>query len=347
MKKAGPLFSLMLICCCFLASCRSTSKSISDISQADDHDDFVIAFGSCDDEDRKNHLWDEVLAADPNLWLWGGDIIYADTEDMQEMQQKYNKQLKDSLYLALVKQTEIMGTWDDHDYGVNDGGAEYPMKKEAQQLLLDFLGVSKESKQRNREGVYTSKVFKTTSGSIKVIVLDTRYFRSPLTKSKDPGKRYHPGVGTLLGESQWLWLSEELKSSEASFNIILSSIQMLSGEHGFETWANFPAEQQRFFNLLKTSKAKNVIVLSGDRHISEFSAKAVKDLPLLIDFTSSGLTHAYRDFKGEPNMYRMGYVVPTESFGVLRLNLKTNRVLFQMIGDGNVVLQSHQRFYEK
>ena len=345
MKTRYRCFGFALILTGILGSCSGLQLSTPEDAKTTQRYDFVIAFGSCDDEDRENYLWDEVLSVQPDLWIWGGDNIYGDTEDMEVMERKYQKQLSDSLYQQLIASTQVMGTWDDHDYGVNDGGEEYPMKKESQQLLLDFLGVAKDSEQRTREGAYASRTFQTTHGGVKVIVLDTRYFRSPLQKSKDTSRRYDAATGTILGESQWTWLEDELTNSAADFNVIVSSIQVLSSEHGYEKWANFPDEQDRLFELLKSTRAKNIIILSGDRHISEFSGKVIEKRPLLVDFTSSGLTHAYRDFKGEPNSYRLGKVIHTESFGVLRFDFQKNLVEFQMIGDNSKVLQSRHQQY--
>ena len=150
----------------------------------------------------------------------------------------------------------------------------------------------------------------------------------------------------LLGEQQWKWLEEQLNSSEARFNVIVSSIQFLSGEHGFECWANFPNEVSRMQEIIVNSGAEGVIILSGDRHISEFSRKSLPGLSYpLLDFTSSGLTHAYRGYTGEPNSYREGEVVSTESFGWLTLNLETGQALMQMRGDeGQVFQQLKQRY---
>ncbi|MDX1315546.1 MAG: alkaline phosphatase D family protein, partial [Eudoraea sp.] len=186
-------------------------------------------------------------------------------------------------------------------------------------------------------------------GKVRIIILDTRYFRSRLIPDTLTQKRYTPdlsGQGTVLGEVQWKWLEEQLNSSEARFNVIVSSIQFLSGEHGFECWANFPNEVTRLEQMIAESGARGVIILSGDRHISEFSQKSISGLSYpLVDFTSSGLTHAYRGFKGEPNTYRVGEVVSTESFGWLTLNLETGEVLMQMMGDGGQVLQELKQGY--
>ena len=168
---------------------------------------------------------------------------------------------------------------------------------------------------------------------------------------KDPSgeKRYIPneyGAGTVLGEAQWAWLEQELDESDADFNVLVSSIQLLSGQHGFESWGNFPHEADRLIRTIGSSGARGVFVLSGDRHISEFSRREPESLPYaLVDFTSSGLTHAYRSFKGEPNPDRLGEVVSEESFGVVLLDFQNREATFQMRADGNAILQEITQKY--
>lgn len=312
--------------------------------------EFVIAFGSCNRQDEPNHLWDDVVANNPAVWVWGGDNIYSDTDNVREMRKDYEEQRYQDGYKEVRKSMDVIGTWDDHDYGLNDGGREWKMKDQAQELFLNFLEVPKNDPRRDQKGVYYAKTYQTVQGSVKIILLDTRYFRSPLTKNLgDDGKRFMPnpsGMGTILGDQQWTWLEEELNNSTASFNIIVSSIQFLSNKHGFETWGNFPSEVEKMMDLIKTSNAQRVIMLSGDRHISEFSQINLSDLSYpLIDFTSSGLTHTYEAFSGEENPYRVGEVITEKSFGLLRLNLKNHRASMQMIGDGNRVLNQLEQAY--
>lgn len=314
-----------------------------------DTTNFVIAFGSCNKQNVENVLWKEVIKNNPDVWVWGGDNIYADTDNMEKMAKMYQQQLQQKGYKELTNQTKVIATWDDHDYGKNDAGVEFHKKDEAQQLFLDFINVPKDSPRRKQKGVYNAHSFETPNGSIKIIALDTRYFRTALTKSKIKGRRYEASTDTkssMLGEAQWKWLENELNNSTAQFNIIVSSIQFLSSEHGFEKWANFPDEVTKMKQLVIDSKAKNVIFLSGDRHLSEFSKTKVEELAYpLIDFTSSGLTHAYTKYKYEPNQYRFKDVVSTISFGVLKINTKTKTVLFQMRGTDNKILQQFLQKY--
>ena len=330
-----------------MVSCSSKKKAVENKAVKAD---FVLAFGSCNRVDLPNLLWDDVLNAKPDVWVWGGDNIYADTDDMVALRAMYNEQKEQSIYKKLVERTDILGTWDDHDYGLNDGGVEFKAKDASQQEFLNFMDVPESSPLRKRQGVYNSKKYEVDGHTINIIILDTRYFRTKLTPDTETKKRVRPneyGVGTMLGAAQWGWLEKELNDSKADFNIIVSSVQYLSNEHGFETWGNFPHEVDKLANIILDSKARGVIILSGDRHISEFSSTKITGMEYpLIDFTSSGLTHAYRGFTGEPNKYRVGEVVFTESFGILDFNFEAKKVDFKIVGDNGIVLEEIEQVYE-
>ena len=331
-----------------LIGCKNIKKNTSNI-QTTIENEFTIAFGSCNNQHKYNPFWEEIQQNNPNVWVWGGDIIYSDTNDMKVLEKNYNIQKNNPEYTEFRKNVEVIGTWDDHDYGLNDGGIEYSKKAESQQLFLDFIDVSKNDKRRKREGIYNSKEYKVGKNSIKFITLDTRYFRTTLTPDKNSNKRYKPSLdpeNSMLGETQWKWLENELNTSNANFNVIVSSIQFLSAEHGYESWGNMPNEVEKLENLLLKTNAKNTIILSGDRHISEFSKKEVEGLPYpLIDFTSSGLTHSYSSFTGEPNKYRVKNVVSVLNYGILKFNFSTNNVLMEIRGKDNVIIESYLQNY--
>lgn len=285
----------------------------------------TIAFGSCDKQDEPQNFWTEIVAQHPDLWIWLGDIIYADTEDMQAMQQMYQKQKDNPYYQQLHNAARIIGVWDDHDYGVNDGDKTYPKRVESKALLLDFLDVPQDAPVRVHEGAYQSYTFGPKGKRVKVILLDGRYFRDPLEKGEgDNTRRYLPNAnGDMLGEAQWQWLEQELTNSDAQIHLIGSGIQVLSAEHPFEKWANFPAARQRLLDLLVKTKPAQAILLSGDRHTSEISKMNLPGLGYpLYDITSSGLTHAYTgaNANDEPNQYRVGKVLPAKNYTVLKID---------------------------
>lgn len=336
--------SLLLL----LVSCEKRSAKIQE--QNDQRtNDFTISFGSCNNQYISNQMWDPILLNKPDLFLWLGDIIYCDTYDMQVMKNSYQKMKNDTNYINFKETVPVLGTWDDHDYGLNDGGAAYSKKDSVQQIFLDFFDADANDQRRKQRGIYFSRAYQIGESWINVIMLDTRYFRSELTQDPEGKKRYIPNTddkGTMLGEEQWNWLEEVLNNSKANFNVIVSSIQFLSDQHGFETWGNMPNEVRKMKEVLVKTKAKGVIILSGDRHLAEISKVSVEGMAYpLIDFTSSGMTHSYTSYSGEVNPYRVSEVVSQKNFGILRFDLKKNEVSMEIRGEENQLFQSYIQKY--
>lgn len=169
----------------------------------------VITFGSCNKVDKPQTMWLDIAANNPNLWIWLGDIIYADTTNMRALANHYKRLKVTPGYKQLRKNTQIIGVYDDHDYGANDAGKGLPNKKGSQQCLLDFLDVPYREPVRRQEGAYQSYLFGKGEHQIKIIVMDTRYFRDTLIPDPDPNHRYIPNMeGDILGEAQWQWLEQ-------------------------------------------------------------------------------------------------------------------------------------------
>jgi len=275
----------------------------------------VIAFGSCNKHDAPQPMWSFIKNQNPDLWIWLGDNIYGDTEDMVIMNQKYNYQLRKATYQNFIKDVPVIGVWDDHDFGKNNAGFEFAAKKESQRLMLNFFNVPQNAPQRKQDGVYSAYTFGEDNKKVKVILLDSRYFREA-PKSN----------GTILGETQWLWLENELQNNDATITIIGNGIQVIPAEHRFEKWQNFPNERDRLFELIEKSNLTNVVLISGDRHIGEISKMKIGERKqALYEVTSSGLTHSYALHNGkEPNQHRLGKIVSDKNYGLIKIDWNTN-----------------------
>ncbi|MDP6037216.1 MAG: alkaline phosphatase D family protein [Candidatus Latescibacteria bacterium] len=275
-----------------------------------------IAFGSCARLDLPQPIWHSVVDWKPNVFVTLGDIIYADTEDMAEMQNAYDKMNMVSGFRNLRAACPVVGIWDDHDYGENDAGASYAKREEAQQIFLDFLGEGEDTERRKTPGIY-DVMYLGPDNRIQLILLDTRFFRSRWVKDRVTKMRYRPVYNSekkMLGETQWEWLETQLEQP-ADFRIVASGIQIVNDEHGYECWGNFPMERDRLFKLIQKTKASGVLFISGDRHFSELSVMdGGVDYPMY-DFTSSGMTHSAVDGIKAPNNKRVG-----KAFGELNFS---------------------------
>ena len=278
-----------------------------------------IAFGSCGHQIGEQFIWNSVVAMDPQLWIWLGDNIYGDTEDMEVLRRKY-QQLGDNYNYQLLKaKCPVIATWDDHDYGVNDGGKNYPKKAESQKVFLEFFEEPSGSPRWKQEGIYTSYEYGPTDQQVKVILLDQRYHRD------DPDTD-----GDVLGEVQWKWLEDEFRNSTAKVVLVGSSFQFVSNKHPFETWGHFPSARERMLKLIKDTGVKGVIFLSGDRHFAEISKLERDDLSYPIyDYMCSGLTHA-NNLMIEKNPHRMkGKTYYHRNFGMILFNWEEQTVTLQ------------------
>ncbi|GJM85410.1 hypothetical protein PR202_ga01856 [Eleusine coracana subsp. coracana] len=245
-------------------------------------------------------------------------------EEGEEIRQRglipSNRTVEIDLTIIIVHYNlQVIGTWDDHDYGLNDAGKELNGKLFTQRLLLDFLDEAQDSPRyihrnttRKQAGVYTSYMFGPEGKRVKVnllcldslniskymevydstelqvILLDTRYHRDPLLSD-----------GTILGDPQWQWLERELHGPQSEITIIGSSIQVVSNLSGttgplfyVESWGRFPRERERLFRLIDSSKRNGVIFISGDVHFGEIARFDCGAQYPLYDVTSSGLTQS-------------------------------------------------------
>ena len=244
-----------------------------------------IAFGSCANEKRKDQpVWDAINRLDPQLFIFTGDNVYADSGDPAVLRTSYEKFASVPGFAALRENCPILATWDDHDYGLNDGGAEWEGKQAAKDAFMEFFRTPADSPLRSREGIYDAKVFGPEGRRLQVILLDTRWFRGPLERlgkeehsklKKEKGPWNGPyleatdSTSTMIGEDQWKWLAAQLKVP-AELRLIVSSIQVVPLDHGWEKWGNLPRERQRLLELVRDN-ATGVIFLSGDRHTADIS----------------------------------------------------------------------------
>jgi len=313
-----------------------------------------IQFGSCGHQDKNIPIFNAINKEQGDFFIFLGDNIYGDTNDMDVLADKYQRLGGKPGFKTLKAQTPIIAMWDDHDYGQNDAGKEYPHKEQSRQIMLNFWGEPANSARRTRsDGIYTSYMYGENEQTIQVIMPDLRWNRDALnhvgeleyyTKRKLNNQGpYSPSEvkgASMLGEAQWQWLEQELKKP-AAIKLIASSLQLLPDFTGWESWANFPEDRNRLFALIKKHKVNGVVIISGDTHWGEISKYQQNlDYPL-IEMTSSGLTEKWKDVS--PNKHRVGNFTHNVNYGDLSIDWQQidPTISLKLKGiDGEVIMQS-------
>jgi alkaline phosphatase D len=297
-----------------------------------------IAFGSCAESGKPQPVWGAVLARKNDLFVFLGDNIYGDSRDMSVLSAKYAELAAQPGFARLRETTPLAATWDDHDFGENDGGGDYPMKEASRLVFLDFWREPADSPRRQRDGIYASYLFGEPGRRVQLILPDLRYNRTAMTPRDLGGISYQawaekqvaagkplPGPyqrnpdhdATMLGERQWQWLERQFEVP-AEVRLFGSSVQVLADFTGWEGWANFARDQQRLIDLIRRKKAGGVLFLSGDIHYSELSKLDVNVPYPLWDLTSSGLTEEWR--VPTPNSNRSSEVIADANFGYVDID---------------------------
>ncbi len=237
-----------------------------------------FAFASCNHQTDAQPLWKEMISDAPDLFVWGGDNIYANSKNPDDIRASYQVQNQNEDYQFFKAMTPIIGTWDDHDYGYNNGNGSFAAKRKSQEYLLDFLEEPKVSSRRIQDGIHTSYTFGEGAHKIKFILIDNRFF-----KDVDP-------FAPFLGQAQWTWLEREIAGSDAAINFIVSGLSVLSAPLPWsEEWADYPVEQARLLYLIQKARLKGVMFLTGDKHFASiFNGMGH------LEFLSSGMTHNVR-----------------------------------------------------
>lgn len=255
-----------------------------------------IAFGSCNNQNQRQPLWKDLMVTKPDLWIWGGDNIYADWERNYNIKASYEKQKNHPDYKAFAKKTPIIGIWDDHDFGRNDATGRFPEKVENQKHLLDFLGEPKDSPRRAQEGIYTSYEFGEEGKRVKVILLDGRYFKG--LEADAP----------VLGTRQWEWFENELKNSTAQIHLIMTGLSIFSPVLPYsEEWWHWPVEVKRMRKLMEDHRPQGTVFLTGDKHFASIFRSYGQ-----LEFIASGMTHVI----DRRAWWYLGRKYPTTYFGL-------------------------------
>lgn len=321
-KKALPAFIAVLGAMLLIACSAPSNIKDSSISR--------IAFGSCAGDWVEQPIWKAIAGENPELYISLGDAIYADWDGEKlvevtpaSLKEKWNGLARRPEFAKLKKTVPMIATWDNHDYGSHDLGADFEFKEDSKAIFLEFWDEPRNSMRYRTPGIYADYFYGREGRRIHIILLDTKSFR---TKTE------------LLGVQQWQWLEEQLVQP-ADLRLIVSSTQIIPNEKGMDEWGNYPRERQALFDLSETEAFGTVVLLSGNVHFAEISEKHG-----LTELTSSGLTKANINsvYAAAENSYRIAGPVIQPNFGTLEIDWEKSKLLMSIISESGTVQLQHK-----
>lgn len=270
-----------------------------------------VCFGSCYvPQFEAGAVWDAIRLSEPDAFLALGDNVYQSEEngrpELLELRDAYSMLAGDAWFGALRRVTPVLPTWDDHDYGLNDAGAEFSSRLQSEALFKQVWAVTPDDPRAIRDGVYFHRTVGVDGQRTQLILLDARYFRT---------------AETMLGEAQWCWL-EDVLAEPADIRILASSIPVLSEARDGETWNKWPEERERLVRRL--DQAGPTVIVSGDSHFgAHYERREGLSRPLK-ELTSSSLSFpmpegAWQD-PGPKDAARIGAAWYPANFGAVAID---------------------------
>ena len=179
-------------------------------------------------------------------------------------------------------------TWDDHDYLYNDADGNDPQKLLAKKAFLEYIptvDITPSRMEGPRAGIWQ----KFRYAQAEFYLLDTRYNRGVrryfgLEKKMVKRLSRYTEIDrellvspSMLGNEQFFWLLDSIKSSDAKWKfIITSSLWNREGTKTADSWNDFPEERDLLEDILSDilkdhkqsglTDGERIILISGDIH---------------------------------------------------------------------------------
>lgn len=319
-----------------------------------------VVFGSSMDQDQPQPLWSAIAAVNPDLFVYVG-----------EQNRKLNK-IPD--YRNIREKVPFLAIW--NDQGAPLAVADNESSRAEFSKYWTYI---RTTLPKNQKALYHSKIIGSKKQTLQVILLDTRSDRSELKINPDDQKEIRTPIivvptsadsttnATLttptnetkalivqqpkpfladddknkhfLSDEQWNWLENELRKP-ATFRLLVSPIQVIANDHQFEKWGNFPRERERLLNLLKSTKAKNLLILSSHRNSASIAQTDIKGLGKIYDATTSSINQPGKPSWLLKDSTYLTDAYPDVNFGLVKIDWENRKAKVEIHGLENKVVNS-------
>lgn len=192
-----------------------------------------------------------------------------DCAGLRDWRERHTYYLLDPDLRAARQNKTWIALWDNHDTDVEAPGKT----EEAIQAFYEYLPL-RMNDETHPEKIYRNFRFGTLAD---LTIIDMQLFRGK--------EEFAPGEKSVLGNEQDAWLKQQLKQSNTQWHLLGNQEMMtdwlsegapkfISEKRGngrvFDpgNWNGFPEDRQRLYDFIEDNRINNVVVLTGDIHMS-------------------------------------------------------------------------------
>jgi alkaline phosphatase D len=218
----------------------------------------TAAFVSCANSSSEP-VWERIGLLEVDQLILGGDTPYIDVMDLATSREKHRAFLETPFMKSLIRGTSTVGTWDDHDFGLNNGnGVNAADRREnTRKAFVEYRA-------HDRFGTGTDGVFHQVDlGAMEIFLLDPRWWSQTEASPVDPTKP------TCFGPAQWQWIQQALEASEAPFKVLaMGQIWVDKKNAESDDMFTYRHERDALYDFIRSKRIPGVVVLGGDIHVS-------------------------------------------------------------------------------
>ena len=213
-----------------------------------------LAIGSCA-ASEDHPVWSRIHAQDVHALLLLGDTPYIDTTDLPAVRAAHRSFLSMPGLVKACRAAALWSTWDDHDYGRDNGDGRMPGKGNSRRAWREARPQADYGD--GQGGIHT----RIRCGPVEVYLLDLRWYAGlePMAATT--------AAPSLLGRAQRAWLQEQLRASDAPFKLLCGGMVWHDkGGRSQDDWASYRAEREALFAFLGREGISGCVLLGGDVH---------------------------------------------------------------------------------
>ena len=216
---------------------------------------------SCVSKDDTAPVWEEIGRLSPDLLCLSGDTPYIDTVELEDVRRKHRALLNEAPLASLAHRTSVVGIWDDHDFGLNNGNGRNMQdgKAATRKAFVEYRSHRRYG--NGSQGVY----HKTDLGALEIFHLDPRWF------SQSEPSPISPGEPSCFGKDQWAWILKSLKESQAPFKVLsMGAIWQDKKNSETDDMFTYWYERDALLDFIRRERIDGVILHGGDIHVSRY-----------------------------------------------------------------------------